>query len=75
MVPEGHAVTGVILIWVACATTRAIVMSRPELLPRVMFGSVVLQLGSVMMSTVLVSTKGHWQHAVLSKPHSSLTLG
>lgn len=39
------------LIWVMSAATRAVVVHGPELIPRVMSGSVVLlQLGSVVMS-------------------------
>lgn len=33
---------------------------------------VLLQLGSVMVSTTCVSTRGHWNHAVMSQPCPSL---
>lgn len=39
-----------ILIWVACASTRVMMTSRPVLLPRATYASVVLiQLRSVLM--------------------------
>ena len=44
-----------VLNWVISAATRAVVVHGPELLPRVMSGSfVLLQLGSVVMSTTHV---------------------
>lgn len=47
------------LVWVDCAATKAMVTSKPELLSRAMSRSMVLiQLGSVMLSTPLVSTGG-----------------
>lgn len=53
---EGHAATRAVLMQVACATTRAMVMSGTELLLRAMYGPMILlQLGSVMMSVACVT--------------------
>lgn len=72
----GRAAIWVILIWVASAASRTMVMSKPELLPRVMSESIVLlQLGSVMISVAQVGTGVHWNLAVLSQPHPSQALG
>lgn len=51
LVSLGYSASGVILVWVACAATVAMVMSKPKLHPRVMSGSMILlQLGSVLTS-------------------------
>lgn len=77
-VSGGYATTRTILIWEACAVTRATETSRLELLLRAMSGSMALQqLGFLMISMVRVSTEGHKNHmsgnprAVLSQPHPS----
>ena len=75
-VSGGYAITRTILIWVACAVTRAMETSRLELLLRAMSGSMALQqLGFLMISMARVSTEGHKNHmsgnprAVLSQHH------
>lgn len=47
------AITGAIQLWVSCAATGAMVISRSDLLPRVMSESVFLQqLRFMLMSMV-----------------------
>lgn len=64
LVFKGLAVTEAIRIWETCAAAdRAIVMFRPELLPRIMSGSIfLLQLRSMLMSMACVATEGHRNH-------------
>lgn len=61
--------TGVILVWVACAATVAIVMSKPTLHPRVMSGAIIpLQLGSVLTSVAQDTTE-----TTVLKPRANLS--
>lgn len=62
---KDHAVSRAILIWVVCAATRAMVMPRIELPPRVMSGFLALcLLGSVFMAIacVTIGEQGHRNH-------------
>lgn len=69
LVSLGYSATGVILVWVACAATVAMVMSKPKLHPRVMSGSMILlQLGSVLTS-VAHNTTG----TTVLKPRANLS--
>lgn len=73
LVNKDHAPFWVIMIWVTCAGTGAMVMSGPKMVPRAMSEyMVLLQLRSVVISMACVSTGGHWNHAVLNKPCLSL---
>ena len=56
LVSKGHADNRVILVWVACAATRAMAMPGPGLLLRAMsVPMVLLQLGSLLMFLALVT--------------------
>lgn len=70
LVSQVHAAAArVILIWMTCAVTGAMVASGPELLLRTICGiMILLQLWSVMMPIACVNTEGHWNHVVLSQP-------
>lgn len=60
LVTEGHAATMSMLIWVTCTAIVVVVRSRPGMLLRAMSGStVLLELGSVLMSEAHDATKGH----------------
>lgn len=57
------------MVWVACAATVAIVMSKPTLHPRVMSGAIIpLQLGSVLTSVAQDTTE-----TTVLKPRANLS--
>lgn len=56
---ECHAAIWTMLIRAICNATRAIVTPRPRLLPRTMFGSMVLLQPESVLSEACVATKGH----------------
>lgn len=69
LVSLSYSATGVILVWVACAATVAMLMPKPKLHPRVMSGSMILlQLGSVLTS-VAQDTTG----TTVLKPRANLS--
>lgn len=60
------------LRWMACLPPRAMVMSWPQLLPRPLLGSeALLQLQSVLMFLVPITTKGQEVRTVQSWPSYS----